>query len=86
MHEAIYDYLEKELNGSYHYRDTDSIFINRNRNVPSDGNVKTEMNKISGILHNSRLSQMKAELPNDTIMEACFLKAKAYCFNTVKEE
>ena len=29
---------------------------------------------------------MKDELPNDTIMEACFPKAKAYCYNTVKEK
>ena len=29
---------------------------------------------------------MKDEIPNDTIIEACFLKAKAYCFNTDKGE
>ena len=29
---------------------------------------------------------MKDELPNDTIIEACFLKAKAFCYNTVKRE
>ena len=29
---------------------------------------------------------MKNELPNDTIIEACFLKAKAYCYNIVKRE
>ena len=29
---------------------------------------------------------MKDELPNDTIIEACFLIAKAYCYNTVKVE
>ena len=29
---------------------------------------------------------MKDELPNDTFIEACFLKAKAYCYNTVKGE
>ena len=44
------------------------------------------MNKISGILHNNELGKMKDEIPNDTIEEACFLKAKAYCFNTVKGE
>ena len=44
------------------------------------------MNKISGILHNSELGKVKDEIPNDNIMEACFLKAKAYCFNTVKKE
>ena len=44
------------------------------------------MNKIIGILHNSELGKMKDEIPNDTIIEACFLKSKAYCFNTVKGE
>ena len=44
------------------------------------------MNKINGILHNSELGKMKDEIPNDTIMEACFFKAKAYCFITVKKE
>ena len=29
MYRAIYEYLEKELDCSYHYRDTDSIFINK---------------------------------------------------------
>ena len=29
---------------------------------------------------------MKDEIPNDTIIEACFLKAKAYYFTTVKGE
>ena len=42
------------------------------------------MNKIKDILHNNELD-MKDELPNDTIIEACFLKAKAYCYNTVKK-
>ena len=44
------------------------------------------MNKIKDILHNNELGKMKDELPNDTIIEACFLKAKAYCYNTVKRE
>ena len=44
------------------------------------------MDKIKDILHNNELSKMKDELPNDTIIEACFLKAKAYCYNTVKRE
>ena len=44
------------------------------------------MNKIKDILHNNELGKMKDELPNDTIIEACFLKAKAYCYNTVKGE
>ena len=30
MYKAIYDYFEKELDCSYHYTDTDSIFININ--------------------------------------------------------
>ena len=29
---------------------------------------------------------MQDELPNDTIIGACFLKAKAFCYNTVKRE
>ena len=84
MYKAIYDYFEKELDCSYHYRDTDSIFININ--VPLDSNIEIEMNKIKDISHNNELGKMKDELPNDTILEACFLKAKAYCYNTVKGE
>ena len=44
------------------------------------------MNKIKDILHNNELGKMKDELPNDTIIEACFLKAKAYFYNSVKGE
>ena len=84
MYKAIYDYFEKVIDCSYHFTDTDSIFININ--VLLDGDIKTEMNKISGILHNSELGKMKAEIPNDTIMEACFLKAKAQYYSTVKRE
>ena len=84
MYKAIYDYFEKELDCSYHYTDTDSLFININ--VPSDSNRETEMNKIKDILHNNELGKMKDEIPNDTIIEACFLKSKAYCFNTVNGE
>ena len=84
MYKAIYDYFEKELDCSYHYTDTDSIILNIN--VPLDRNIETEMNKIKDILHNIVLGKMKDELPNDTIIEACFLKAKAYCYNTVKGE
>ena len=84
MYKAIYDYFEKKLDCSYHYTDTDSIFININ--VPLNSNIETEMNKIKDILHNNELGKMKDELPNDTIIEACSLKAKAYCYNTVKGE
>ena len=84
MYKAIYDYFEKELDCSYHYTDTDSIFININ--VPLDSNIETEMNKIKDILHNNELGKMKDQIPNDTIIEARFLKAKAYRFNTVKGE
>ena len=84
MYKAIHDYFEKELDCSYHYTDTDSIFININN--PLDSNMETEMNKIKDILHNNELGKMKDELPNDTIIEACFFKAKAFCYNTVKEE
>ena len=38
------------------------------------------MNKVKDILHNNELGKMKDELPNDTIIETCFLKAKAYCY------
>ena len=51
-----------------------------------DTDIETEMNKITGILHNTELGKMKDELPNGTIMEACFLKAKAYCYTSVKGE
>ena len=44
------------------------------------------MNKIKDILNNNELGKMKDELPNDTIIEACFLKAKACCYETVKGE
>ena len=84
MYKAIYDYFEKELDCSYHYTDTDSIFININ--IPLDSTMEKKMDKIKDILHNNELSKMKDELPNDTIIEACFLKAKAYCYNTVKRE
>ena len=43
MYKALYDYFEKELDCSYHYTDTDSIFININ--VPLDSNIETEMKK-----------------------------------------
>ena len=84
MYKAIYEYFEKELDCSYHYKDTDSIFINFN--VHEGGSISEEINKVSGILSNSELGKMKDELSNDTIIEACFLKAKAYCYNAVKDE
>ena len=84
MYKAIYYYFEKELDCSYHYTVTESIFININ--VPLDSNIETEMNKIKDILHNNELGKMKDELPNDTIIDACFLKAKAHCYNKVKGE
>ena len=84
MCKAIYDYFEKEIDCSYHYKDTDSIFINIY--IPLDSTIEKEMDKIKDMLHNNELSKMKDELPNDTIIEACFLKAKAYCYYTVKRE
>ena len=84
MYKALYEYFETELYCSHHYTDTDSIFMNNN--VPLDNDKETEMNKISGILHISKLGKLKDEILNDIIMEACFLKAKAYCFNTVEIE
>ena len=80
MYKAIHDYFEKELDCSHHYTDTDGIFININ--IPLDSTKEKEMDKIKDILHNNELSKMKDELPNDTIIEACFFKAKAYCYNT----
>ena len=47
IYKAKYDYFEKELDCSYHYTDTDSIFININ--IPLDSNIETEMNKIKDI-------------------------------------
>ena len=84
MYKAIYDYFEKELDCYYLYTDTDSICININ--VPLYSNIETEMNKIKDILHNNGLGKMTDELPNDTIIEACFLRAKASCYNTFKED
>ena len=75
MYKAVYDYFEKDLDCSYHYKDTDSIIVNIF--VPLDSDVKTEMIEINDILHNSGLCKMKDELPNDTIIEASFHKTKA---------
>ena len=69
-------FVEKELDCVYHYTDTNIIFINII--IPLDSYIETEMNKIKGILHNTELSKTKDELPNDTNMEVCFPKAKAY--------
>ena len=66
MYKAIYDYFEKELDCSYYYTDTDSIFININ--IPLDSTIEKEKNKIKDILLNNELSKMKDELPNDTII------------------
>ena len=84
MYKAIYEYFEKKLYCSYHYTDTDSILININ--VPLDSDIEKEMNKIRGILHNNELGKMNDEIPRDTIIDACFIKAKAYYFNAVKGE
>ena len=35
-------------------------------------------------IQHSEWHKLKDEIPNDTTLEACFLKAKAYCFTTVK--
>ena len=51
-----------------------------------DCDRETEMNKISGILHNTELGKMKDEIPNDTIIAAFFLKAEAQYYTTVKRE
>ena len=44
------------------------------------------MNKISCIVHNNELGKLKDEIPNDTIIEVCFLKATAFYLNTVQGE
>ena len=77
LYKAIYDYFEKELDCCYHYTDTDSIFINLN--VPDGGTINEEMDKIKGILSKTELGKMRDEISIDFIIEACFLKAKAYC-------
>ena len=64
LYKAIY-YFEKELDCSYHYTDTESIFININ--VPDVSSVNEEMDKIKAILSNTELGKMKDEIPNDTI-------------------
>ena len=84
MYKTVYDYFEKELDCSYHLTHTDSIFVNIN--VPLDSTIEIETNKISGLLHNNEFGKMKDEIPHDTIKEACFLKAKAYCYTSVKGE
>ena len=84
MRKAIYECFENYWDCSYHYTDTVSMFININ--VALDSTVETEMNKMIDILHNSELGKMKDEIPNDTIMEACFLTAEAYCCTSVEEE
>ena len=82
-YKALYDYFEKELDCSYHNTDTDNIFINIK--VPLDSNIETEM-KIKDILQNNELGKMKDELPNDTIIEACFLKLKHIVTILLKEK
>ena len=84
MYKALYDYFEKELDCSYHYTETYSIFININ--VPLDSTIEKEMDKIKDILHNNELGKMEDELPSHTFIETCYLKAKAYCYNTVKRD
>ena len=41
------------------------------------GCISGVLNKVSGILSNSELGKMKVGISNDTIIEECFLKAKA---------
>ena len=84
MYKDIYEYFGKYLDCTYHYADTDSKSININ--VPGGGSISEEMIKVNGILKNSELGKMKDEISTDTIIEACFLKAKAYCYTTFKKE
>ena len=41
------------------------------------------MDKREVILHNTEVGKMKDEITNGSIIEACFLEAKAYCYSTV---
>ena len=43
LYKAIYEYFEKELDCSYHFSGSDSLFIRIN--VPLDSDIETEMNK-----------------------------------------
>ena len=80
----LYTIILIKLDCSYHYTDTDSVFLNIN--APLDSDMETEVNKIKDILHNNELGKMEDELHNDTIIEARFLKSKAYCYTIVKRE
>ena len=89
---AIYEYFAKFLGCSYYYTYTDSIL---NINVPLHSTIEKEKDKVSAILHNCKLGKMKDELCKttddgativNTIIEACFLKANAYCYTSVKEQ
>ena len=84
MYKIINDYFEKKLVCSYHYTDTDSIFINMN--VLLHFILEKEINKIKDILNITEIGKMTEKKPNETIIEACFLKAKNYCYATVEGE
>ena len=75
MYKAIYEYFEKELDCSYLYIDTHSIFMKII--IHMGGSISGELNKVSGMLSISELGRKKHEISNDTIIEACFLKDKA---------
>ena len=55
MNKAIYEYIERELDCSYHYTDTHCIIINIYVSLDSD--IEIEINKIRGILQNSDLGK-----------------------------
>ena len=76
-YKAIYDYFEKVLDCSYHYTDTDSIFVKLS--MPLDINIETEMNEIKGILRNAELCKMKDELCSTTKV----MKAPRYSYRSL---
>ena len=61
---------------SDYFTGTDIKIINLN--VPLGGSINEETSKMKDILSISELGKMKDEITNDTIVEACFHKAKAY--------
>ena len=82
IYKTIFDSFEKELDCSYHSTDTDSIFIKTKS--PDGSTFNNEMDKMKDILINTERGKMKDEIPNDSIIEACFIRAKAHFYTTVK--
>ena len=62
---AIYDYVEKESECSFYYKETDSIYININ--VPIYGSINDKVDKMKSLISKSELGRMKDEISNETI-------------------